>query len=170
MQPTPFTRVRFARISVQVTTATTSTSTPRHAVAALYIIPSQHCHQTHGPVTLPTHSMNTQAMNAKLKHIAAAMVFPSEVHPANTTFRTRTGRTKSRTFTAHPTDCARRPPRSDYTHTEAQLVRIANETKSLVTRLQKVYSRPVAVPAEHRSPPRQLPCREAHHARNRCAP
>ena len=111
-----------------------------------------------------------QAMNAELKKLAASMTFPSGRPDTSQRFKTATGAVKSRTFTAKPpVERARRIPRSDYTHNPTQLTNIANETRSLVARLQHVYQRPGAPAGDVRAtPPPRLPNGEAHQARNRC--
>ena len=90
--------------------------------------------------------------------------------PSSNKFRARSGAVHARTFTARPAaPCPRRAPKLDFSHSPAQLERIENETRSLVTRLERVYGRDVGSTVRHASPPRGLPCNEAPHSRNRCA-
>lgn len=91
--------------------------------------------------------------------------------PSSNKFRARSGAVHTRTFTSRPAvGCARRTQKLDFSHNPAQLERIENETRSLVTRLERVYGRDVGTTVRHSSPPRGLPCNEAPHSRNRCDP
>lgn len=84
-------------------------------------------------------------------------------------FKTATGFVKPRTFTSNPpVHRARQFPKPDYTHNEMSLLHIANETKSLVKRLQGIYSRPVGGAASP-LPVRPSPCEVSSHSNNRCA-
>lgn len=93
-----------------------------------------------------------------------------ERRESNGQYRDHHGKLRPRTFTSRPSHgLARTQHRSDFTHNPARLVDIATETKSLVTRLEHVYSRPVGPAIANKSPPRGKPCNEAPTSRNRLA-
>jgi hypothetical protein len=103
-------------------------------------------------------------MQAKLRALVAA-----ERPQTSSYYRDNAGIVRPRTFTARPpVDRARRLPKADYSHTNAELEQMENETRSLVQRLQRVYGRPVAATVSSASPPHRLPCNEAPHSVNRC--
>lgn len=90
--------------------------------------------------------------------------------PSSGRFRGKDGATRPRTFTSRPPEgCSRHISRADYTHSEARLVDIARETRSLVTRLEQIYGRHVGSAISANSPPRGKPCNEAPTQRNRYA-
>jgi hypothetical protein len=90
--------------------------------------------------------------------------------PSSGKYRDVNGVPQPRTFTARPKPgCSRPVTRVDFTHNEARLVDIARETQSLVSRLERVYGRQVAVTIAANTRPVNKPCNEAPTALNRQA-
>lgn len=91
-----------------------------------------------------------------------------ERYGSNGQFRDNYGKIRPRTFTSRPCHgLPRSCNKADFTHNPARLVDIATETRSLVHRLESVYSRPVGQALATKSPPRGKPCNEAPTGRNR---
>ena len=115
--------------------------------------------------------VSIQKLNRELKGMLAAaesMRLPEAsrtgAKESSNKFKTKNGHVRSRTFSGPP-DAGRAKTYSkhDFTHNDTKLMLIASETKSLVGRLQGIYSRQVVAA----QPPSFLPCHEPSAGINR---